>query len=64
MEIKPSKYHIIFNQAIIELVPAVLEEPIKSLESWSDVNLNNRKVQQIREDVITGLKHIHSTALL
>lgn len=64
MEIKPSKYHIIFNKPIIEPVPAVLEEPIKSLGCWSDVNLNNRQVQQIREDIITGLKHINSTALL
>lgn len=39
MEIKPSKYHIIFNKPIIEPVPAVLEEPIKSLGCSSDVNL-------------------------
>lgn len=33
MEIRPSKYHIIFNQAIIAPRPAVLDEPIKSLDA-------------------------------
>ncbi len=33
MEIKRSKYDIIFDKPIIEPVPAVLEEPIKSLDA-------------------------------
>lgn len=48
----------------MEPVPTVLEVPIKSLGCQSDVNLNNTQAQQIREDIITGLGHVNSTALI
>lgn len=69
MEIKPSKSHSISivkgkltNDRLYinkDLIPTVLEQPIKSLRHCYDANLkDSQQVQQKRMDKITGLRHI------
>ncbi len=74
MEIKPSKSRsisIIKGQIVNERfyindepIPTILEKPIKSLGRWYNTDLKDAKqVEQLKQDTISGLKQINSTAL-
>ncbi|TWW54580.1 hypothetical protein D4764_0274410 [Takifugu flavidus] len=74
MEIKPSKsgsISIVKGQLANERfhinnepVPTILEKPIKSLGRWYSAELKDSKqVEQLKQDTISGLRQINSTAL-
>ncbi|TWW73490.1 hypothetical protein D4764_15G0008840 [Takifugu flavidus] len=74
MEIKPSKsgsISIVKGQLANdrfhinnEPVPTILEKPIKSLGRWYSAELKDSKqVEQLKQDTISGLRQINSTAL-
>ncbi len=74
MEIKPSKSRSIsivkgqiVNERFLingEPIPTILEKPIKSLGRWYNTDLKDaEQVEQLKQDTISGLKQINSTAL-
>ncbi len=74
MEIKPSKSRSIsivkgqiVNERFLingEPIPTILEKPIKSLGRWYNIDLKDaEQVEQLKQDTISGLKQINSTAL-
>lgn len=74
MEIKPSKSRsisIVKGQIVNERfyinyspITTILEKPIKSLGRWYNSDLKDaEQVEQLRQDTISGLKQINSTAL-
>ncbi|TWW62662.1 hypothetical protein D4764_04G0013090 [Takifugu flavidus] len=73
MEIKPIKsgsISIVKGQLanerfhINEPVPTILEKPIESLGRWYSAELKDSKqVEQLKQDTISGLRQINSTAL-
>ncbi len=74
MEIKPSKSRsisIIKGQIVNERfyindepIATILEKPIKSLGRWYNTDLKDAgQVEQLKQDTISGLKQINSTAL-